>query len=149
MDSERVAAFDAAVEQAHQAQAPQEAQVPPPAAAPVSPLPPPAAPMVRMPRIVEWLDVPEYPGFKARCWINPPKRLAADINSADEPRVRAVLKEIILEHNGWADDTGVPLPPAQDAGFWDELGGHLMTCLMAAIAQRANQPPLAPGRRTS
>lgn len=107
----------------------------------------PAAP--RMPRIIEWLSVPEYPGFAARCWINPPRRLAAEIASGDEPRVRAVLKQIVIEHNAWSDDEGTPLPAAQDDAFWDQLGPHLTSRLMGAIAQRASQAPLAPLTRSS
>lgn len=138
----------------------QPADEPPVEPSPAPPAPPAvvAAPVAsgaptgsgpRIPHIVEWLDVPEYPGFRARCWINPTRRLAGELNSGDVARVRAVLRELVLEHNGWCDDEGHPLPPAQEDGFWDELGVHLLGCLIAAIAERASRNPLARTRSTS
>ena len=66
----------------------------------------------RIPRRELWLDVPEYPGFRAKMWANHPQRLARDLQSKDVERIASALSAIVLEHNGWCDEEGDPYPPA-------------------------------------
>ena len=116
---------------------------------------PPAAPPSgpRLVRKEAWVDLPqaEYPGFRAKLWINYPQRFAQEISSGDQERGRAALRRIVLEHNGWCNEEGAPYPAASDPGFWaeipDELAGVLIVLcrleplgLARTMAQRASQP---------
>ncbi len=83
-----------------------------------------------IPRREAWLDVPEYPGFRVKLWLNYPRRLREDINSRDEARISAAARQIVLEHNGWVDFDGLPYPPANTEEFWAEIPTELATVLM-------------------
>lgn len=54
-------------------------------------------------------------GFRLKVWANYPHRLANDISSGDEDRQSAALSQIVLEHNGWLDEDGEPVPQLRPA----------------------------------
>jgi hypothetical protein len=107
------------------------------------------APVLRMPRIEEWIDVPGYPGFQVKVWANAPQRVLGDLVSGDSERVSASLSALVLEHNGWVDDQGEPLPPADDPTFWqsEDLPRHLAVRVLQAIEEAISRPNSAAARR--
>jgi hypothetical protein len=91
-------------------------------------------------------------GFKLTIWSNYPHALANDISSGDDDRTAAALAQIILEHNGWCDEDGRPIPqlkPARMAAregdddfedarsaflkFWDAIPQELALAISTAI----------------
>lgn len=113
--------------------------------------PPQSTPGVRIPRRTEWMVLPWrdlFPddpepagGLRFRCWVTYPRRLIDDIRSGDEDRMKAALRQIVLEHNGWIGDDGNPLPPATDERFWDEIpdsiGGAIIAAVQAEVGKAA------------
>lgn len=90
-----------------------------------------------------WLDLPqdEYPGFRVKVWVNYPRRLATEIGSGDEARMRAALLEIVTEHNGWCDYDGQPYPPATDPAFWTAIPDELAAVAIVSIREAAGLLP--------
>lgn len=106
----------------------------------------------RIPRREAWLDMPgEYgqAGFKARVWLNYPQRLAQELASEDQERIKAALTLMVLEHNGWCDEDGTPFPPATDPAFWDAIPNELAGCVVGALMAEVTKLPnsLQPTRR--
>jgi len=70
----------------------------------------------RMPGAREkWVTLPPPygdtdPPMKVRIWVNYPNRFADDLVNGDEDAIYEVLSKIVLEHNGWLDEDGKPLP---------------------------------------
>ncbi len=99
----------------------------------------------RITPLAEWIELPAeaYPGFKVKIRSNFPQRLANEIASGDSARAVAALQAIVLEHNGWCDEDGVPLPPASDPGFWEHPGlpTHLAVTVLSLVNQVASTPP--------
>jgi hypothetical protein len=88
----------------------------------------------RIPRREAWMDLPEeYAGFRFRGWSNFPSRLGSEIRSGDQERIRAALLQIVLEHNGWCDSDGTPLPPAHDPAFWDAVPDELAIAVITLL----------------
>jgi hypothetical protein len=109
-----------------------------------------------------WVDLPpEYPGYRARLWVNFPTRLLEEPGTimkknedgeeefdreANELAMRKALKAIVLEHNGWPDASKEPdqdgnypvLPQPEDDRFWEEISNEQVTILMA-LANRESQ----------
>jgi hypothetical protein len=100
-----------------------------------SPVPaPPSGP--RLPKRLVWLDLPEeaYPGFKVKVWVNAPQRLFTGLTEAtDADAIKGVLCQLIVEHNGWLDFDGNPLPPAADSRFWDEIPNELAAAVIVML----------------
>ena len=117
----------------------------------ITPKAPPSVPTgPRAPHIEAWVDIEEYPEHKARVWVNFSASLMAEMNSRDQERIYAALRQIVLEHNGWLDENGTPYPPANDPAFWDALPIHLASRAMQAVMERATGSPLArPTQRRS
>lgn len=103
----------------------------------------------RMPRRTLWLNLPEtapdgseaYPGFKVRVWVNFPARLAEDLKTGTEDEKAAVLRRIVLEHNGWCDDEGNPFPPAGDPEFYRAIPTELAVLVVVAIQEGMSSFP--------
>jgi hypothetical protein len=117
------------------------------------------------PRIERWVDVPDYPGYQVKLWINYPRALrttltAEDLAGAEElegeeleayaaelkAKLEGVLAAIVLEHNGWPDQEGNVLPQPSTAGFWElvpdqHLANIVMTLAREAPAQLPNSRP--------
>jgi hypothetical protein len=74
---------------------------------------------------------------------NFPQRLANEIASGDSARATNALRQIVLEHNGWLDEDGEPLPPATDEGFWEHPGlpTHLAVTVLGLVNQAASTLP--------
>jgi hypothetical protein len=117
--------------------------VPPTAAIPSEPSQAIHAAGPRLPRREEWLDLPEeaYPGFRIKVWVNYPHRLTSELRSGEQERVMGALRQMVLEHNGWCDYDGAPLPPAASGEFWelvpDELAGAVLVLLQAQAGKLA------------
>jgi hypothetical protein len=121
----------------------------------------------RIQRREKWLDLPdEYAGFKIKVWINAPTKLWNDILYAEEydetndseaetdrktDIVFNALKQIVLEHNGWLDFDGNPIPAANTIEFWDTIPTELSACIIAAVQRGAYDLPnsMRPQRRKS
>lgn len=96
----------------------------------------------RVPRREVWVDLPaEYAGLRLRVWVNAPSRLWAEIQSGDEARARAVITQIVLEHNGWLDFDGAPFPAATDPAFWDQMSQELAGVVMTAVQLEMTRLP--------
>jgi hypothetical protein len=96
----------------------------------------------RMPRLLEWVAVPEYPGFQMQAWVNVPQRVVSQISADDSERALAALGQIVVAHNGWSDDAGEPFPPASDPAFWESLPMHLIVRIVRGIREAAAGSPL-------
>lgn len=118
------------------------------------------------PRIERWLDVPDYPGYRVRLWINHPRHLRAAFSPPEgiedlegealeayvaerKGQLEAALAAIVLEHNGWPDEDGNVLPQPTDPTLWDQIDQHLANVVMALAFQAPSQLPnsLLPTRR--
>lgn len=114
------------------------------------PAPPPTPTGPRMQRREVWLELPEpYAGFKFKAWMNYPNRLWLDFVKAAPPdatddvlteisnRQRAALGAMVIEHNGWLDFDGTPLPPASDVDeFWSAISTELAAAVIALLKAR-------------
>jgi hypothetical protein len=69
---------------------------------------------------------------------------AQDAQAASE-----ALKQIVLEHNGWCDEDGNPLPDANTDAFWNdiptELGGVIIIAAQLEMGKLPNS--LKPTKR--
>lgn len=91
-------------------------------------------------------------GMRLKIWANYPHKLANQIASGDEDQTAASLAQIVLEHNGWCDEDGEPLPQLRPAkmsakegdedfedarsaflAFWDKLPQELALAISTAI----------------
>ena len=149
------------------------AAVPPTPAASAAPLAaqPPAGPGPRLARREVWVDVPEYDGFKVKLWINYPQHWDQDmlgINFRPQPdhdgvtiqdlrawsdereaSQREAYGRVVLEHNGWLDFEGNPLPQPQDPRFWELIPTELAAVVVALQKQASAELPnsIQPRRR--
>lgn len=68
-----------------------------------------------------WVDLAEdgpYAGYQALIKTRFAERINSEFSSSDYGRIRQALREVVLEHNGWADldaDDDAVLPPANQA----------------------------------
>lgn len=91
-------------------------------------------------------------GFRLKVWKDYPHRLANMIATGDEDQTAVALCQIVLEHNGWCDEEGEPLPQlkpprmsskegdddfeaarAAFQTFWDRLPQELAVAISTAI----------------
>lgn len=93
------------------------------------------------PRHDAWVDVPGYPGFKARVWTNPTRRNDLALASDDEATKVAAFRELLLEHNGWCDADGEPYPPTDAATFFEDVSTELLGCALVAIREATQDLP--------
>lgn len=82
-----------------------------------------------------------YPGFEVQVWTNYPARLWADVQSRDEERIGAALRQLIRGHNGWQDFDGQPYPPADTAEFWGAIPTELAALIILTIERGAFDLP--------
>jgi len=104
----------------------------------------------RMPRRERWIDVPEYPGFRVKLWVNYPRRLQDDLKSGDAERLEGALRQLVVGHNDWCAEDGTPLPPSSTAEFWAAIPDELAAALLALMVREENVLPnsiLAASRR--
>jgi hypothetical protein len=106
------------------------------------------------PRVERWADVPDYPGYRVKLWINHPRRLrdafappeGIDDLAGEELEgyvaerkagIEQALAAIVLEHNGWPDSNGDVMPQPSMPGFWDDLEDqHLANVVPWLFARR-------------
>jgi hypothetical protein len=92
----------------------------------------------RIPRRAAWFTLPdEYgetePPMQAKLWVSYPHRLMDDIRSGDPELQLPALRKIVLEHNGWIDEDGQPLPIADSDEFWERIPDVLLSVLIAIV----------------
>jgi hypothetical protein len=103
----------------------------------------------RIPRRDAWVEVPDpYEGFRVKLWVNYPRRFLEDIQSGESARIKDALCKIVLEHNGWCDEEGAPLPPASTPDFWDAIPDELAGALIALLNEEGQRLPNAIAQRT-
>lgn len=103
---------------------------------------PPAPTGPRIMRREVWVDVAEdeYPGFKAKLWVNYSRRLIDDLNQAeDADRRKRALGSMIVAVNDWVDYDGTPFPPADEPAFWDRIPDELAAALIALVNREAGK----------
>ncbi|HEV2124605.1 MAG TPA: hypothetical protein VGW38_17770, partial [Chloroflexota bacterium] len=75
--------------------------------------------------------------------LNVPQRVVGELGSGDTERSFAALKQVVVAHNGWADDEGTPYPAADTESFWESVMGnglagiHLISCIVRGIRDAA------------
>jgi hypothetical protein len=96
-----------------------------------------------------WVDVPDpYEGFRARIWVNYPRRFLEDIHSGDLERTKAALCRVVLAHNDWCDENGQALPAASTPEFWDAIPDELAAALIGLLNEESQKLPNAIAQRT-
>jgi hypothetical protein len=88
-----------------------------------------------------WLDVPEYPGFRVKIWVNMPNRLMDDFKSGNADRAFPAARQIVLEHNNWCDENGEPYPPVSEESFWEAIPDELCKVVLAMVLSAPEQLP--------
>lgn len=92
----------------------------------------------RIPRKTEWFVLPDEfgqtdPPMRVKVWVTYPRRLIDDIRSGELDRQKPALQQIVLEHNGWIDEDGEPLPPANTDEFWDQVPDIIAGAVIAIV----------------
>lgn len=105
----------------------------------------PSADAPRMPKRTAWIELPdEYgaAGMEMLVWTNYPHGIGNALRGLQgTDAFKAALSAVVLEHNGWLDADGEPLPAAQSEDFWwgddvpDELVGVVLV-ILADVPQR-------------
>lgn len=108
----------------------------------------------RFMRREKWIELPgeEYAGHSIRIWVNPPARIWNLImGGRNSSEIEEGLTQVILEHNGWTDFDGNPLPAPTDTEFWREIPTELAGLIIQEAQAEANRLPssLAPRRKRS
>lgn len=118
------------------------------------------------PRIERWLDVPDYPGYRVKLWINYPRHLKSAFDPPEgledlegealesyiaerKAAIEGALAAIVLGHNGWPDEDGNVLPQPSDPTMWELADQHLANVVMTLAYKAPSQLPnsLTPTRR--
>lgn len=110
----------------------------------------------RMPRRTEWIELPgEYgeAGMRMLVWTSYPHGVGNALRGLKgTDAFKEALAAVVLEHNGWRDADGEPLPPADAPDFWwgdgvsDELVGVVLT-ILGEVPQRYPKELRANGTR--
>jgi hypothetical protein len=154
-----------------------ESPSPPTAAVPPAPAPSPVASGPRLGRREKWVDLPAktedgedaYPSFRIKLWLNYPQHWDQDmlgVNFRPQPdhagvtlqELRAWSDEreasqreaygrVVLEHNGWLDFEGNPLPQPQDPTFWELIPTELAAVIVNLQKQASAELPNSIMRR--
>lgn len=85
------------------------------------------------PRFEEWVDIPGYQGYQVKLWLTYPRHLYTQLNEGDQETAQLALTQIVLAHNGWADDDGYELPQPADPDFWEKADTYLVAALVTLI----------------
>jgi hypothetical protein len=94
------------------------------------------------PHRTRWVDIPEYPGFKMRVWVNYTQAKFNDIFASDDDTSSAASREIFIEHNGWRQEDGTPFPPmSEPLKFWDACSNELAALLIGVLRDEAAKLP--------
>lgn len=95
----------------------------------------------RLTRREVWVDIgEEYEGFKAKLWVNYPRRLIDDLNQSEDADLRKrALGQMVVAHNGWVDYDGTEFPPADEPAFWDAIPDELAAALIALVNREAGK----------
>ncbi len=92
--------------------------------------------VLERPRVERWCQVPDYPGYEVKLWINYDQQVRTRLTSAkDSDTLMQVYQEIVLEHNGWPDAEGNVLPqPWQDIeGFVGGMDQYLSSVVATML----------------
>jgi hypothetical protein len=101
-------------------------------------------------RTEKWVTMPAPygdtdPPHKIKIWVNYPNRLQDDLASGDEDLIYAAQAQIVVEHNGWCDEDGNPLPLLkrgdEDAlrKFWGLISNECAQAISVLAAQQAGK----------
>jgi hypothetical protein len=93
-----------------------------------------------------WVEISEdeYPGFKAKLWVNYPRRLIDDLNQSEDNDLRKrALGSMVVAHNGWVDYDGTEFPSASETAFWDAIPDELAAALIALVNREAGKLALS------
>ena len=94
----------------------------------------------RLPRREVWFDLPdEYAGFRVKVWVNYPRRFNGELATGDSERIVAVLRQIVLEHNGWLDVDGTAFPAASSLEFWDAIPDELAAAVIILMREQVGK----------
>lgn len=95
----------------------------------------------RLTRREVWVEIgEEYEGFKAKLWVNYPRRLIDDLNQSEDIDLRKrALGQMVVAHNGWVDYDGSEFPPASESAFWDAIPDELAAALIALVNREAGK----------
>jgi hypothetical protein len=77
-------------------------------------------------------------------WTNYPYRIWKALQGlAEAGGLDAALQATVIEHDGWLDDEGNPLPPAHTPGFWwlDQVSPELVGVVIATLLDVPRQYP--------
>lgn len=87
-------------------------------------------------------------------WFDYPKDVADRMTTVEgesteetQQRVMEVLREVIVQHDGWKDRTGKPLPQPSSAKFWDLIPNPLATAIVRQYFAMVKRNPTPPGSR--
>ena len=102
----------------------------------------PAARGLRIQREEAWVALPApYEDFRLRVVTDLSWKAVVDLSSGDPARAMAAARGVILEHNGWQDAGGFPLPQPSDEQFWDLVPIKMLLAALDAIAQEVSRHP--------
>lgn len=94
----------------------------------------------RLPRREVWFELPpEYPEFRVKVWVNYPRRMNDELVTGDPERIVGVLRQIVLEHNGWRDVDGTPFPSPTTAQFWDTIPDELAAAVIVMLREQVGK----------
>lgn len=99
----------------------------------------------QIPKKIEWISLPEEygtdPPMQVRIWVTYPRKYIDEIRSGDPARLKEGMRKIVLEHNGWIDEEGEPMPPADsiDPDFWDVCPDVIAAAVLALITVEAGK----------
>ena len=80
--------------------------------------------------------------------IGPDEDIREAARSGDADRGFAALGQIVLEHNGWCDEDGVPYPPPGERAFWDAIPTELASVVIVLVQREAQRLPNSLGARS-
>lgn len=88
-----------------------------------------------------WVDIDEaaYPGFKAKLWVNFPRRVIEDVRSGNPDLQLAALSQMVVAHNGWVNYDGQQFPPSDEPAFWDVIPDEILTVLIVLVIREAGK----------
>lgn len=89
-------------------------------------------------------------------WFDYPKEVADRLSPSEgeapdeaQQRVMEVLREVIVQHDGWKDRRGRVLPQPSSAKFWELIPSALATAIVRQYFGMVKRNPTPPGSRKS
>lgn len=88
------------------------------------------------------IDDDAYPDFNFKMWINYPQKYDDAIKTTATPdEIRETLGKIVLAHDGWLDEEGMPYPPANTPEFWKSIPNELAAAIITLVRLEATNLP--------